>query len=259
MNFLPIAPINDLHLLDNRTHVMILAHLLKNEDYLNYYKSTRYTRKWTLLDNGMAENAQITSDELIDLVDIIHPDCVVALDSIGNGPECLQKTKDFCEQIDKRYPQMQVMGVPHGKDQEEYLDCYQQMLEIPQITHIGISKFVSASFLGNKPPFESRCNCLYQLDVNRLLNRNKRIHLLGCNNPIEILYAKQFQAVETIDSCLPVLYGANKTNLNLDTSETTRIPTPEDYFEYPQFDLDQRSIARDNIYTIDELCFQIYK
>ena len=251
INYMPIAPIDVLKQNKfepfncSRSHVMILAHLCKNnKDYLDYYNKTQKFREFTLLDNGAAEASQINDEALIEMVKAVKPTVVIAPDEIFDGEKTIEKTNAFITKIKAAVPMVKLMAVPHGKTEEEYINTYRYFDENPNIDWIGVSKFV------NVKPFTDRITCFLKLMENKI-QFNKPIHVLGCNNPVEISFVNKIGAVKSIDSCIPYLYKDQE--IPLDNSISKRLDTPHEFFDWVLTDEEIKQ-AWSNIIKIDKLC-----
>lgn len=251
INYMPIAPIdvlknnkfdfNDTY----RSHVMILAHLCdKDSVYTKFYQQTNKYRKFILLDNGAAENSQINNDQLLEKIELIKPTCIIAPDSLFDGEQTIDKTMEFIKLLKQNKIKVKIMAVPHGKTPQEYYNTFNTFNNCKDIDWIGISKFVSVQ------PFTDRITCMLNL-TKQVKHFNKNIHILGCNNPVEISFVKCFKRVKSIDSCIAYLYSNQE--IPLDNSIKKRIDTPDYFFNIILND-DQINQSHQNILKIDKLC-----
>ena len=251
INYCPIAPISVLRDKKfepyncSRSHVMILAHLCKEgSDYVNYYNETQKFREWTLLDNGAAENSQIDDEALIEKVKLMHPNVVIAPDTLFDGEKTIEHSMAFIKKIRSEVPQVKIMVVPHGKTEDEYIKTFHYFNECDDVDWIGVSKFVSVK------PFTDRITCFMKL-MEAGIQFKKPIHVLGCNNPVEISFINKIPQVKSIDSCIAYLY--HNVEIPLDNSINKRLDTPETFFE-KELTRDQIEQCWKNIIKIDKLC-----
>lgn len=251
INYCPIAPIDVLAknkfepFNKPRSHVMILAHLCEEgSEYVKYYNKTQKFREWTLLDNGAAENSQINDEALIEKVKLMHPNVVIAPDVIFDGEKTIESTERFIKKIKNEVPGLQIMAVPHGKTEEEYIETFKYFNESKDINWIGISKFVSIK------PFTDRVTCFMKINEEGFQIK-KPIHILGCNNPVEISFFTNFPLIKSIDSCIAYLYKDQE--IPLDNSINKRIDTPHEFFDWKLTD-DEIKQSWKNIDKIDRLC-----
>lgn len=252
INFMPIAPIQVLK--DNKfepeTHrrkfVMVLAHLCEeNSIYANYYKNTVSQRYITLLDNGAAQNSQVTDEQLIQKINLIKPNIVIAPDSIYKGQETITKTLNFINKLKQQKINVKVMAVPHGETKEEYFETFETLYKNTKVNWIGISKFVAIK------PFNSRFECVEEL-MTKYPNLKKSIHLLGCNDPSEAKLANKYSIIKSMDSCIPYLYAYHNQEIPITVDKENRIPTPENFFELELTDK-QISLAIKNCHIIQSI------
>ena len=252
INYCPIAPISVLRakLFEpyncSRSHVMILAHLCEEgSDYVKYYNNSRKWREWTLLDNGAAENSQIDDEALIEKVKLMHPNVVIAPDTLFDGEKTIEQSMAFIKKIRSEVPQVKIMVVPHGKTEDEYIKTFHYFNECDDVDWIGVSKFVSVK------PFTDRITCFMKL-MEAGIQFKKPIHVLGCNNPVEIAYITKIPQVKSIDSCIAYLYKDQE--IPLDNSINKRLDTPHDFFEWGALTDQEIEQSWKNIIKIDKLC-----
>jgi hypothetical protein len=248
MKFYPIFPINAIteNIVSENTFkergAMVLAqHVLSDADYRNFYSQDF---EYKILDNGAAEEGSVTDEQLIQAISIIKPNIVVCPDVLFNAQETIKRTRNFIDLLKSSNANTDIMVVPQGNTRNEYIDCMKELLSISQSKHVGVSK------LGASIGFTDRCECVK--NITRLFP-NTELHLLGCNNPIEAVYAKQFSQVKSMDSCLPVLYGLVEKNLPICLDN--RMQTPKQYFtESWVYDNKISFYIHENILRMQELC-----
>ena len=106
-----------------------LAHeALRSRDYFNLFAPQSRGNRWLTLDNGADELGEgLQGDVYLDLIYDLKPQEVIAPDVLGNGPETVQRTKEFL-QSNLPWDQMSVMGVAQGQTKSEFMESYQWML-----------------------------------------------------------------------------------------------------------------------------------
>jgi len=111
--FAPIVPIPMLNSIRNDRYHLILPHLLKNQDYANFYSQVE---GFKILDNGVAEREDTNLEDLIMWSRRLKVDEVVM-------PDVYDNTWKTCEQLDKCkvfFGDTPFMVVLHAKDWAEF-------------------------------------------------------------------------------------------------------------------------------------------
>ena len=115
-----IYPVFNQELYEGESHIMILAHLVKdglyNPKYFNNHNA------YVIMDNGLYEGAQV-STSLQSCIDIaeksgIHVNEFVVPDAINDPDTTIKLFEENLETI-KSHPQYNFMFVAHGKNEEE--------------------------------------------------------------------------------------------------------------------------------------------
>jgi len=229
-----IPPLAHPELMDLGDRYFCLAHhYLQNESYANHFKELRKKEGvFITLDNGAAEHSLVTEDILLGIVSELEPDEVISPDVLFDKDQTLANLDSFILKMFQRglFEKTKLFGCPQGENEDEWLECYIQMLNNPNISVIGLSKIaVPKCFLNKKNDEgikEARHKCIKYLSDNDLIR--KPIHFLGMGNPTEFtIYDNPF--LRSTDSCYTVLAAIN--DVDFSTGNFKRIPTTNDYFE----------------------------
>lgn len=200
MKLCSIVPLNDLHLCDNNKFNMLLAHLCKYKEYVEWAKNLK---GYKIMDNSIIELGNAFSfEDLIECAlecevdEIILPDVFKKPEESNKlGEECIIKYKKMIEENPNiKFPKL--MMVCHGNNLEEFKSSFEHINSIKEINTIGIPK-VTSTWCGNR-------SNLY----NIFKNTDKEIHLLGCWYTLREIgsFSKEaFNKIRTIDTCLPAL------------------------------------------------------
>lgn len=211
---------------------MSLSHIIledseRGRQYAEYYKRQREAGRFVLLDNSAFELEQqgkgLDPDPVLDAAEITNPSEVIATDVLFDGQATIESTNRFIERMRERgvLGKYKVMAVPQGKSVEEWWECYEHLIEHPEVDTIGLSKLsVPMSYLGEK---ESNGNCtrsrlLCTRDIEEDLRRRwwdypnniiKQFHLLGGDNctPYELSKQTRYPWIRSNDSSCAVWYG----------------------------------------------------
>lgn len=250
MRFFVIPPIKHMDLaLEGTAGIYCLAHLyLQHKDYRQFFLKQREQDVHVLLDNSAAEKALIDQDRLIEIVKELNPHLVVAPDHLFDAKKTIEEFHSFVDRMkQEELLDTKIFACPQGNTKEEWLECYQEMVNEPLVRKIGLSKIsVPKAFLGecatDQGILEGRHLCVDYLKEHNLLV--KPIHCLGMGDPREYSYYKDIPMIETTDSCYTVLAAYN--GVDFSNGDFRRIPTPHEYFDYKLSD-EQLEVARKNI------------
>lgn len=180
-----IVPVMHLEQIRHNHYHMCLAHLLVDKEderyaafYRRFYQRMSAEGKFVLMDNGAAEGSQLPVEELVRLYQVINPTEIVLPDTLNNSLDTLRKTLNFIEEY--RCLPYRFMGVPQGKNFDEWCMCAEAMMREPRINTIGVSKFLNIA-TGDE---EIRLTaCAYLKGMMEFLGRERdiEVHLLGCD------------------------------------------------------------------------------
>ena len=205
-----ITGMNYLDLMKEGDIAFALAHqVLINKEYANYFINSK---QYKIIDNGAAElGKSIEPEELLRAARMINADEIWCPDKLYDKKETLNLTKNFLtkmtEEDNKRF---KLVGLAQGRTMSEWIDCYEQMLEMPEISVMAISKYSVECFreiCGNDDFSVCREACVMYLDSNDLIK--KPLHLAGanCRWINEIKFMKKFPFVRSTDSNIPFKLG----------------------------------------------------
>lgn len=164
---------------------MALTHLvLRRPDYAAFYRARARAGVTVMLDNSAYEleettGAGLTAEPVLDAARAIDATVIVCQDVLFDGPATITATREFLNTaarqgvLNDNPPRF--MGVPQGTTRAEWLCCYQELVAMPEISMIGLSKLsVPRCFLG--PVAEARLQCVAELLAT---GAPKPLHLLG--------------------------------------------------------------------------------
>lgn len=187
----------------------VLAHLLwegtehYDEEYASFYKQRLGQSAYSILDNSCFElGSSIPGDVLVRLYNEYFPTHLVLPDVMGDVEQTLALTKQFLNDVKDiaGSERVKYMAVVQGKTYDEYVQCWDFYNTIEQIEVIG----VNYRDLSDTTRWEFLCQM-------HLTNRiSKKIHLLGCNNPIEFksyLEVPFRDSIMSVDTSSPIIHG----------------------------------------------------
>lgn len=192
-------PISLLEMNSNFDYDFIIAnHYRDFTDYRKFYQQKQ--NRVSLLDNGAFEfGTSIDGEEYSKIIAELNPTIILLPDVYRNRDDTLKLSFDFLYKMTKgtqNLPQG-FMGVLQGITEQDFLQCFMRYVSSPEITHIGI-------------PYHAfyRPKFLRDYSINDICTQfEKKIHILGLQNPFEICELKEFSCIESIDTSLPVASG----------------------------------------------------
>jgi hypothetical protein len=198
---------------------LILAHLLKEKKYVDFYNKKYEQGHYILLDNSCFEfKRPIEAEEILQMIEIseIKVDCVVAPDYLfQKGNKTVNSTLNFIDKLRKYNKNYDVMAVPQSEegDVDDWLQTYQTLQHIDGVTHIGMSILGIAnafsSLTGTKDIMINRVFAAQFIMQNKLNLPSVNHHFLGLGQPREILLQRQIGLIDSNDSSSPIWHGIN--------------------------------------------------
>lgn len=223
-----IAGVNYPKFSDHGDFNFVLAHhVLKHPSYTNYYWNKVIEEcKYTIIDNSAAELGEsIKFEDLIKAAYIVGADEIWCPDKLYDMKTTLKWTRNFIEGLTVNEKEHFVLvGLPQGKTLREWLKCYKEMLKMPELKVIALSKYSVECFC----ELAGTCNfaicrkvCVDYLHKHNLVK--KPLHCAGANNLIadEIRHYKQYPMVRSIDSNIAFKLGVMGHKIDECTDEPT--------------------------------------
>lgn len=224
-----IAPISHLRTYSSLGEMdMSLTHLILEDPrgpYAQYYREQKQKGRFVILDNSAFELEQagggLNPDPVLDAAAITNPSEVIATDVLFDGEATIQSTQDFIRRMRARgvLGKYRVMGVVQGENMDEWWGCLEQLLNMPEVDTIGLSKLsVPISYLGEKA---SNGNCARsRIMITEMMEKRckllKDVHLLGGDNwlPWELKQQTTYPWIRSNDSSAAVWYGSKGFTFN---------------------------------------------
>jgi len=190
------VPIKYLKELDSeQDYLFIIGHELKNKKYFNYCKNSK---KYKILDNSAYELKKSIPNKLLKkYAKEIKANIIILPDILFDrkGSEKLQKEfkKLFNKNERKKYKFMKVVS---ANNIDDYFEHLYEILYDKDVDIIGISR--SRTMI--TPNLTYIMNWIIDvIDINM-----KPIHLLGCSHIFELLEAKEWDNIVSIDTGMPI-------------------------------------------------------
>lgn len=237
MRIATIVPRQSLHLTKGDDYFMCLAHLMHNPRYAQFFYDRAEDGKHVIMDNGVVETGIPMSIERLYHIRAGHRTMEIILpDVMHNTVKTLQMGNLAFEWVMARYDiqtPLNVMAVPQGKTEDEWLTCMREMVFWP-VRSIGISRFV----LDHS---KSRLSLLMQAE--ELIESNKEIHILGCpEDPLSMFQLDQCfpERLRGVDSGAPTFYTAGGTMMGVGH------PRPEVKVDFLDYDSSKDAILMEH-------------
>jgi queuine/archaeosine tRNA-ribosyltransferase len=214
--------------------IFVLAQLwIKSGSYRNYILEQKVLGKWITLDNGAGDHCTVSPQDLLEITMKLMPNEVIALDILFDKDATIYNLDRFIDMMKANdlLDKVEIFGCPQGSTKADWFECYQYMLDNPDVTTIGLSK-IAVPYIyktGSKDAgiMEARHLCYEELKSLDLIK--KPIHCLGAGDPREFLKYINDPLMRSTDSCFSVWSAMNDISWNNGNFE--RITTPLDYFD----------------------------
>jgi hypothetical protein len=219
-----IAPTEYLHLIpESATFHLILAHLLKDKRYADYYKAKIERGDTVICDNGAFEfKKSLDAEPLMKMIKDsgVEPTYVVAPDyPFEHWKVTYESTKEFIElAAGEKYG---IMAVPQSKtgDYKGWIKGYTLLCNLPSVKVIGMSILgipnAFCELTGTNDIATNRIFATAYLKDNGLVNEDVSHHYLGLGDgPRELITQRALGVMDTNDSSSPFWHGIQGISLD---------------------------------------------
>lgn len=258
--YYPIPSANLILPLEDHPNLFCLAHIARDDEhYRESYKVAQLKGKRILLDNGAYElSGGISSQEVITVAMAIHPQEIVLSDILLDGPGTIQRVQDDLYLHERLWedwePKWNYMVVPQGKDLQEWLWSFNQLLALtaeierrngPKF-RFGISRVYEDRFVG----YGGRLRLLEEIERAHK-GHQIECHLLGVTDLPTLQRTVKHPFVGSFDTAKP--FYMSQTNNPIRVSEKGFVgKRPANYFDWTPQEVDLEVLA-DNIKYLDSL------
>lgn len=198
MKIINIYPIGNLSMHYYQDMHMFLTHLV--EKYPFYAKLAKEVKGYKILDNSLIElGGAVDLQRVLDAAEQIGADEIILPDVFQKGPETIEAVNKALSELNDRYTNRKwpykLMAVAQGRNEKEWLRCYNMLMDNPDIDVIGIPKVLAKMHPQGRPHFVNSFCVL----------KSKPHHLLGLWYSFSEL--SLYHNYEEIRSCDTVLTG----------------------------------------------------
>lgn len=208
-------------------HLIIANFVVPGSKYTEFFKSRN---EHVIMDCGTFEVGKpMTQKDIIKRAQLVNADEVVAPDILFDWEGTVFNAQNFIDTITTcthpydRIPASEddthfvkpfkVMVVPQGKTPNEWLKCYEHLVDLNGVDVIGLSclsvPHCFSKITGVQTIMENRLLCVQQLINEGMVYDEYEYHLLGLGNPLELLYQKQHKWIRSCDTSSPIVHGIN--------------------------------------------------
>jgi hypothetical protein len=187
----------------------VLGHLLNQDtEYADFYKEKLQTAAYSILDNSAFELGQsIPMEELYELGEEYKPSHLVLPDKVNDYDQTMDNAIKYLDNY--RSDKLKYIGVCQGETFERIADCMDfymskdvDIIALP-FDLVPDSDYVTVRF---------RFLNWWYANRFRFTGAIPKLHLLGCQNPVEFLLYKYNQThitkfIHSLDTSSPVVNG----------------------------------------------------
>jgi len=198
-----------------------LPHLTDHyEQYRLYSQKARLDKRFIIMDNGLFEGVEHTTEDLLDKINLIRPNIFIVPDAWNDSAFTLRNAKEWMMNYKSELPEeTELMAVCQGKTMAELIATYQTLLDLGYkyiaFNHSSIAYQDRYEIIGKRKPLLAsmygRIELVRMLVESDIVNKNVYHHLLGCSLPQEFMCYKDFEWIKSCDTSNPILVGAEGT------------------------------------------------
>ena len=207
---------------------LALAHLIDDEgknEYASFHREKALEGRRVILDNGLFEGAQVSTDSLIQRAEAIKASVVCAPDVLYDSAGTIKEFKQFIRAKQEAGLVCEVMGIPQASNPADWWECYRYFDLAKDCDLIGLSILaIPESFgelVGGKDRITtSRMHVINQLYAHTSLlgRRSTPCHLLGLGDSYEDiqLAIRLFPSIVSNDTSSAFVHGMHGVRYRAD-------------------------------------------
>jgi hypothetical protein len=192
-----------------------LPHLIDQySEYKEFFEYSREHGRFIIMDNGLFEGVNHTTEDLINKIELIQPDVFVVPDAWNDANTTLVNAKSWMINYKEGLPaRTNLMAVCQGKDMTELITTYQTLVDLGY-THIAFNHSSIAyqqeysSMDSLKAAMYGRMEFIRRLVQSGAIRKTHYHHLLGCSLPQEFMSYGDWPFIKSVDTSNPILVGA---------------------------------------------------
>jgi len=192
-----------------------LPHLIdKYLQYRIYFQKASLDNRFIIMDNGLFEGIEHTTEDLIEKINLIIPDVFIVPDAWNDSALTLVNAKSWMMNYKSQLPEgVELMAVCQGKTISDLMATYQTLLDLGY-KHIAFNHSSIAyqemypENKGLKASMYGRMEFIRRLVATNTIDKSAYHHLLGCSLPQEFVAYKDWPFIKSCDTSNPILVGA---------------------------------------------------
>ena len=192
-----------------------LPHLIDKYDrYRLFFQKSRLDGRFIIMDNGLFEGVTHTTEDLLDKINLIHPNIFIVPDAWNDSITTVRNAKHWMINYKNSLPEnTNLMAVCQGKDMGELIITYQTLIDLGY-KHIAFNHSSIAYqdiYPMNQPLFAQmygRIELIRMLIEKDIIRKGVYHHLLGCSLPQEFMAYSEFSWINSVDTSNPIIVGS---------------------------------------------------
>ena len=192
-----------------------LPHLIDQYDqYRIFFQKSRLDKRFIIMDNGLFEGVEHTTEDLLDKINLVRPNVFVVPDAWNDANATLVNAKSWIINYKKGLPEgVNLMAVCQGKDMTELITTYQTLVDLGYthiaFNHSSIAYQQECSGMNSlKAAMYGRMEFIRRLVQSGVIRKDIYHHLLGCSLPQEFMSYGDWDFIKSVDTSNPILVGA---------------------------------------------------
>lgn len=192
-----------------------LPHLLdQSEQYRLHFQKAHLDHRFIIMDNGLFEGVEHTTEDLIDKMNMIHPDIFVVPDAWNDTNITFRNAKYWMNTLKPQLPsETELMVVLQGKTMDDMLSMYLGCLDMGYRCFAFNHSSVLYEDIFPHPNSQvskmmGRILLISRMLSYKVLDKTAYHHLLGCSLPQEFIYYKGMDFIKSVDTSNPIIVGA---------------------------------------------------
>jgi hypothetical protein len=191
-----------------------LVHLFEEvEEYYLFFRESLLRGREVVLDNSIFELGEaFDSDKFAYWIKQLKPTTYIVPDVLENCQATILKLHDWIEKYEN-LPGLK-MGVLQGKTYEEFVNCHREIDRCCDRIAISFDYSYYNESIGSEDELfnwmKGRQTLIDRLVEDKVINFEKKYHLLGCSLPQEFNYYSKYPFIHSLDTSNPIVHGIKK-------------------------------------------------
>lgn len=211
---LPLSLMN--HAYEWNDYDYCLPHLIdESTRYKLFFQKSRIDKRFIIMDNGLFEGIDHTIEDLLEKINLIHPNVFIVPDAWNDSTSTIRSAKHWMINYGKKLHDIDVelMAVCQGKTIGELITTYQILIDLGY-KHIAFNHSSIAyptEYVGMDPlkaQMYGRMEFIRRLVADNIIRPTYYHHLLGCSLPQEFMSYGDWKFIKSVDTSNPILVGA---------------------------------------------------